>query len=611
MKKYSTYFKTTLNLALTVVGLTLFGHQAFAQTPIAIWTFESLPSNFAYTPGSGVSTTNFYADGGIQTGIAALTGKHTASPAFGTGAYSSPAGVGSLRSLSMSGCTNVPGDYYQVLVSTVSFTNINISFNQYSSGTGPRDFKVMYSTDGSTFTQFATYTSGNAVWTTNAFDLSAITALANASAVYIRLVDNSTNAANGTGIVGTTGTSRIDNVVVAGTITGPPQIITQPKNTTNYFGDTANITVIAGGDAPLSYQWYTNSTPLTALTDGSSGYGVGTIAGSTTATLTLSFLNTNQTGNYRVVVSNLLNSVTSSVVHLQVNVRAPIVTNIAYLHTLHDTNFVLTDTTNLYTVEGNVTTIGNLVSGTTEVESFFVQDGTGGVDVFFRGGFPFPNFGDHVRITAPLLQFNGVLEMAPINGNPAHSVEILGPGTPPAPQYFSFTTLPSPTVMEESIEGRYLVISNVFLDVTNQVDKHLAGNEIINMTNLTGQVFHMIVANNPLLGPPGNFLPGPFATSVTGVMSQTQTSGAVLTNGYNIILSDFSQITVGTPPVIVPIPLNIQLSGANVVLTWSDASFSLQSSTIVTGPYTTISGASSGFTTNINSNSQQFFRLIH
>ena len=102
----------------------------------------------------------------------------------------------------MAGWTNFPGDYYQVLVSTVGFTNINLSFNQYSSGTGPRDFAVKYSTDGSTFTQFATYMSGNAVWTTNTFDLSAITALANASAVYIRLVDNSTNAANGTGIVG-------------------------------------------------------------------------------------------------------------------------------------------------------------------------------------------------------------------------------------------------------------------------------------------------------------------------------------------------------------------------------------------------------------------------
>jgi hypothetical protein len=614
MKKYSSYFKTTLNLALTVFSLALFGHQAFAQTTIAKWTFETLPSALSYVPGAGVSTTNYLADFGTQAGIAAASGKHSG---YGTPTYSSPAGNGSARALSSNGWTNNPGDYYQFVVNTVGFTNINLVFDAVGSGTGPRDFKVMYSTDGVTFTQFATYTVlSSPTWSagtpqvgeTYTFDLSSITALANASVVYIRLVDNS-NTSIGGGLVGTAGTSRIDNVVVAGTIAGPPQIITQPKNTTNYFGDTVTLTLSAGGDSPLSVQWYypNLSTPLA---DGSSGYGSGTISGSTAQTLTLTFVNTNQAGNYQVIVSNSINTVTSVVAHLTVNVRPAFVTNIAYLHTLHDANFVLTDTTNLYTVEGNVTTIGDLVSGTTEVESFFVQDGTGGVDVFFRGGFPFPNFGDHVRITAPLLQFNGVLEMAPINGNPAHSVEILGPGTPPAPQYFSFTTLPSPTVMEESIEGRYLVISNVFLGITN-ADLHLVGNEIIFMTNLTGQVFHMIVANNPLLGPPGNFLPGPFATSVTGVMSQTQTSGTVLTNGYNIILSDFSQITVGTPPVIVnPIPLNIQLSGANVVLTWSDASFNLQSSAIVTGPYTTISGAASPFTTNTIS-AQQFFRLIH
>jgi len=239
-----------------------------------------------------------------------------------------------------------------------------------------------------------------------------------------------------------------------------------------------------------------------------------------------------------------------------------------------------------------------------------VQDGTGGVDVFYRGGFSFPNTGDHVRITAPLDQFNGGLEMAPINGNPSHTIENLGVGTVPDPQFFNFTTLPTSVVMEETNEGRYMVVSNVFLAVTN-ADAHLVGNEIIFMTNLTGQVFRMIVANNPVLGPLGYALPGSFATSVRGVMSQSQTSGTVLTNGYNLILSDFSQIEVGTPPVIVnPIPLNIQLSGANVVLTWSDASFSLQSATIVTGPYTTISGAASGFTTNITSNSQLFFRLI-
>jgi hypothetical protein len=59
------------------------------------------------------------------------------------------------------------------------------------------------------------------------------------------------------------------------------------------------------------------------------------------------------------------------------------------------------------------------------------------------------------------------------------------------------------------------------------------------------------------------------------------------------------------------IPLSFQWSRPNLTLTWSDPSFSLQSSTNVTGTYTTISGASSGFTTNTTSSSMKFFRLYH
>ena len=609
MKKNTSCFKITLNLALIVFGLALFGHQASAQTTIAKWTFESSglgSSSPSFAPGANTATTNFYAELGTQAGIAAITGKH-----LGSATYTSPAGNGSPKALSANTWTNI-GDYYQIAVSTVGFTNINLSFDAVGSATGPRDFIVSYSTDGVHFTQFGSaytvlsspsWSSGTTqVGETYTYDLSSVTSLANASAVYIRLVVNSSTAINGAA-VGTGGTSRIDNVIVSGTVPGTPSIITSPQNTTNYFGDTVTLTMSAAGTAPLSYYWFTNLNTA-ALTDG------GTISGSASPTLTIAFVNTNQAGNYQVIVSNSIGTATSAVAHLTVNIRTPIATNIAYLHTLHDANFVLTDTTNIYIVEGNVTTIGDLNSSTLgEVDSFFVQDSTGGMDVFYRGGFPFPNFGDHVRITAPMDQFNGLLEMAPINGNPAHNVVILGSGTAPAPQYFDFTTLPSPTVMEESIEGRYLVISNVFLGITN-ADPHLVGGEIIFMTNLTQQVFRMYVANNPLLGPPGNTLPGSFAASVTGVMSQAQTSGTVLTNGYDIILSDFSQITVGTPP-LSPIPLSFLWSSPNLTLTWNDPSFSLQSSTNVTGTYTTISGASSGFTTNTTSSSTKFFRLYH
>ena len=59
---------------------------------------------------------------------------------------------------------------------------------------------------------------------------------------------------------------------------------------------------------------------------------------------------------------------------------------------------------------------------------------------------------------------------------------------------------------------------------------------------------------------------------------------------------------------VVPIPLGIQTSGSNVVLTWSDASFHLQWAASVAGPYTTINGATSPVTTNTAA-SQLFFRL--
>ena len=379
-----------------------------------------------------------------------------------------------------------------------------------------------------------------------------------------------------------------------------PSITTNPLNQTNREGDTVTFSVSASGTQPLSYYWF-------------SIVGGVTNPVSTGTPLILPYVATSQSGSgYFVIVSNFVNTTTSSVATLTVTSAVPIVTTIAYLHTLHDANFALTDKTNLYQVDGIVTTIGNLVSGTTEVESFYVQDGTGGVDVFYRGGFSFPNTGDHVRITAPLDQFNGGLEMAPINGNPSHTIENLGTGPVPDPQFFNFTTLPTAVVMEETNEGRYMVVSNVFLAVTNAAPQ-LSGNEIIFMTNLTGQVFRMIVANNPVLGPVGYSLPGSFATSVRGVMSQSQTSGTVLTNGYSLILSDFSQIEIGTPPVIVnPIPLNIQLSGANVVLTWSDASFNLQSATNVAGPYSNIPAAAGQTTyTDGISNQANFYRLQH
>ena len=96
--------------------------------------------------------------------------------------------------------------------------------------------------------------------------------------------------------------------------------------------------------------------------------------------------------------------------------------------------------------------------------------------------------------------------------------------------------------------------------------------------------------------------------AIVGDFGLRQTTGIGISYLDNLLVGtafgDVATITVA------PIPLHIQSSGANVVLTWNDATFNLQSSTSVTGPYTPVGGATSPFTTN-TINAHQFFRLIH
>jgi len=77
-----------------------------------------------------------------------------------------------------------------------------------------------------------------------------------------------------------------------------------------------------------------------------------------------------------------------------------------------------------------------------------------------------------------------------------------------------------------------------------------------------------------------------------------------------------SNLVVGTSfaavtGIVPSAQLNIQLTNHQAVLSWSDSSFSLQSSTNVAGPYSTISAAHSPSYTDSLTNSARFYRLIH
>lgn len=87
----------------------------------------------------------------------------------------------------------------------------------------------------------------------------------------------------------------------------PPLVRTQPANQTALVGDSVTYTVGAGGTPPLSYQWRFNGTGI-AMATGSS--------------LELTNVQSGQTGNYDVIVSNNSGSVTSAVATLTLNMAA-------------------------------------------------------------------------------------------------------------------------------------------------------------------------------------------------------------------------------------------------------------------------------------------------
>ncbi|MEI8117454.1 MAG: YDG domain-containing protein, partial [Flavobacteriia bacterium] len=201
------------NVALTstsssTVNIAVNGTVNVVQSTIANWTFET--NNFAGT----ATTTGSLSP---ETGSGTFACVHASNSS-----YSAPAGNGSSKSQSSNTWTT--GDYYQFLVSTIGKTNINISWDQTGSNTGPKNFKLQYSLTGSGFQDMSggAYTVNNTAgsWSSStlvsgnsySYDLSSITTLNNASSVYFRLAVVDMTAISGT--FASAGTNRVDNVLI-------------------------------------------------------------------------------------------------------------------------------------------------------------------------------------------------------------------------------------------------------------------------------------------------------------------------------------------------------------------------------------------------------------
>ncbi len=259
--------------------LLLFFVESGVSSQIVKWTFEtSIPAN------SGPHA--------AEIGTGSATGLH----ADGAAVYTSPVGNGSAHSFSSNRWTI--GDYYQFQFNTTGYQDISITWDATGSSTGPRDFKVQYSTDGTVFTDAtginSTYQLTGESWSsttynpasTRTLDLSFVTVLNNNATVYIRLAVTSSTSIGG-GAVGTAGTSRVDDFTVNGSLI-PANTITITGLSSTTFNLADCFATASGTVDFISTDVFNGGNIFTAqLSDASGSFAtptnIGSLAGSGTA----------------------------------------------------------------------------------------------------------------------------------------------------------------------------------------------------------------------------------------------------------------------------------------------------------------------------------------
>lgn len=191
---------------------------------LASWNFET------NTPADLANNTNgpeIPSESGVKT-AATAKGTHASASAD----WTTPQGNGSANSLSANNWA--AGDYFAFVLNSSGYQGITLVFDQVGSATGPRDFQLSYSTNGSSFTNFGSAyqvleNAATNAWanspvrtsTTHSFDLSAITSIDNTSVLHFRLTNTTANSIEG-GLVSAAGATRIDNVIISGTAIPEP-----------------------------------------------------------------------------------------------------------------------------------------------------------------------------------------------------------------------------------------------------------------------------------------------------------------------------------------------------------------------------------------------------
>jgi len=565
-----------------------FAVQSYAQTTLAKWTFDAL--SVSSTPGTSPTITagSAAADSGALTAGSAVSGLHASSSTV----WSTPVGNGSAKSLSSN--TWAIGDYYQFNFRTSGYGGIRITWDHVSSSTGPRDFKIQYSTDGSSFTDASgansTYTvlvntapntwSSTGAPNTNtrySLDLATVTALDNRESVYLRLVNTTTMAAGG-GTVATAGTSRIDNFTVSGTaITGVPLkgIGTASVSPTILKADTGlTLTLTVRGDVagaiskilvlvPSIFSWSRSPNDITVERGGTPTTQV------RQDSLLLTGVTLPANDSVRIQVRRLTAPDTTAYVDVRVETAAggDSTAAIAQLPRL----LLYGRPKPIFDVRMNnasgvpvllnkpVTLRGLVTVGIQFNNPAYIQDVSGGIAVFDNAFASTRQIGDEVTLTGTITQFNGLTELERVIVHQVHST-----GNIVTPLVVTALQLRRDTVNAvEQYEGLLVEMRRVrVLDQNNQPVTTWGSNANYKLIDGTDTVTVRIDGDTDIVGttaPPGEF-------EIVGIVGQFISTSPFI-GGYQILPRSRSDI-LARGPIIVVDPLESNITPSSLVLSW-------------------------------------------
>ena len=379
-------------------------------------------------------------------------------------------------------------------------------------------------------------------------------------------------------------------------------IVVTPPPSPVYSNATVSFSVSSAGQQPLYYQWLFNGTDIGQVFPFQVLYG-----SDRSSILTLANVTPANEGTYSCQVSNVCGgavyTTTSPGVFMAVSNIVPV--SLGYLRTLTDPNNGYAPTVSasqIFETSGMITTVTNTTTGNTA--SYYIQDATGGLNLFVTGGSAFrPNIGDEVLVSGYLNAFQGNLEIeADLTGqNNATSVQILSNNIAnyPVAKALDWATEFAIGLTNRTVEQGTTNSSGVLTGLGSKKGSICLLRDVYFGTNaghvITGN-YYTYVTNAAGLGGYVYFWGG-LDTNLTGYTIPAfaySVQGPLFANAVAGGGSFWSGIGISKPDDIVTTPLIIEASlvGTAVQLTWTAVpetySYSVLAAGTVTGPYTPI-----------------------